>query len=99
MPSDEKLKKTNESNGLERCPMGTDVGIFGKANGFVDGLTAGFIYATAIVQLIEQTEEIERMLETMDEEEREKLLPTIEEDMAEIDAKWVMATAMFGINA
>jgi hypothetical protein len=94
-----KDEKFNESNDLERCPMGTDVGIFGKANGFVDGLTAGFIYATAIVQLIEQTEEIEHMLEVMDEEERAKLLPTLEADLALIDEKWRMATVMFGINA
>ena len=91
--------KSNESNNLERCPWGTDVGIFGKANGFVDGLTAGFIYATAIVELIEQTEEIEHMLEVMDEEERAKLLPTLEADLALIDEKWRMATVMFGINA
>jgi hypothetical protein len=99
MPSDEERKKSNESNGLERCPMASDVGIFGKANGFVDGMTAGFIYAIAIIKLVEQTENIERTIAALDEEERAKLLPEIEEDLAAIDAKWIMATTMFGINA
>ncbi len=98
MPSDEKQKKRNDSNGLQRCPVGSDVGIFGRANGFVDGLSAGFIYATAIRELITQTEEIETALATLDEEEKE-LLPTLKEDLADIDAKWVLATAMFAIKA
>jgi hypothetical protein len=98
MPSDEKQKKRNDSNGLQRCPVGSDVGIFGRANGFVDGLSAGFIYATAIRELITQTEEIETALATLDEEEKE-LLPTLKEDLADIDAKWVLATAMFAIEA
>jgi len=98
MPNDEKLKELNESNDLQRCPLGSDVGIFGKANCFVDGLTAGFIYATAIRELITQTIEIDRMLETLDEEEKE-LIPTLKEDLADIDAKWVLATAMFAIEA
>ena len=98
MPSDEKQKKRNDSNGLQRCPVGSDVGIFGRANGFVDGLSAGFIYATAIRELITQTEEIETALATLNEEEKE-LLPTLKEDLADIDAKWVLATAMFAIEA
>jgi hypothetical protein len=99
MPSDEKQKKCNDFNGLERCPLGSDVGVFGKAIGFVDGMTAGFIYAAAIVTLVEQTEEINRILETMDEEEKEKLLPTLKADLQDIDTKWLLATRMFDIRA
>ncbi len=93
-----KEKKRNDSNGLERCPVGTDVGPLGKSTEFVDTFVAGFIYATAIVELIEKTEEINIMLETMDEEEKQ-LLPTLNEEIADIDAKWILATAMFGIEA
>ena len=94
-----KQRKPNEINGLPRCPQGTDVGIFGKAMGFVDGMTAGFIYAAAIMQLVEQTEEMNRALELQDEEEKAEQLPTLEADLAAIDEKWLMATAMFGIHA
>ena len=97
MPNDE-LKKSNKSNGLGRCPMGTDVGVFGRAGKFHDNLLAGFIYAAAIEELVQRTEEINRMLETMTEEEKE-LLPTLKEDLADIEEKWIIATAMFGINA
>jgi hypothetical protein len=38
------------------------------------------------------------MLESMDEEEQQ-LMPQIKEDLAEIDAKWLLATAMFAIEA
>lgn len=93
-----KEKKSNDIKALERCPLGTDVGIFGHSSEFVDSMAAGFIYAAAIEGLIEQTLEINRMLETMDEEEKE-LLPTLEEDLADIDAKWLLATAMFSIKA
>ncbi|MEE3233428.1 MAG: hypothetical protein VX294_04620 [Candidatus Latescibacterota bacterium] len=91
-------KKSNKSNGLERCPVGTDVGPLGKSTEFVDSFVAGFIYATAIVELVEKTEEINIMLETMDEEEKQ-LLPTLNEEIADIDAKWILATAMFAIDA
>ena len=93
-----KDKKSNESNGLERCPLGTDVGIFGRANALVDTMTAGFIYAAAIEELVTQTEELERMLDTLKADEKE-LIPTLQADLLAIDAKWVIATAMFGINA
>jgi len=93
-----KDKKSNESNGLERCPLGTDVGIFGRANALVDTMTAGFIYAAAIEELVTQTEELERMLDTLKADEKE-LIPTLKADLLAIDAKWVIATAMFGINA
>ncbi len=93
-----KDKKSNESNGLERCPLGTDVGIFGRANTLVDTMTAGFIYAAAIGELVAQTEELERMLDTLKADEKE-LIPTLKADLLAIDAKWVIATAMFGINA
>jgi len=39
------------------------------------------------------------MLETIDEEEKEKLLPTLQEDLDDINAKWLLATAMFLIEA
>ncbi len=93
-----KDKKSNESNGLERCPLGTDVGIFGRANALVDTMTAGFIYAAAIEELVTQTEELERMLDTLKADEKE-LIPNLQADLLAIDAKWVIATAMFGINA
>jgi len=93
-----KEKKRNDSNGLGRCPAGTDVGLFGHATDFVDSFVAGFIYAAAIEGLVEQTLEINRMLETMTEDEKE-LLPTLNEDLADIDAKWLLATAMFSFDA
>ena len=93
-----KEKKRNDSNGLERCPTGTDVGLFGTATQFVDGMVAGFIYAAACEELVEKTHEINRMLETMTEEEK-VLIPTLKEDIASIDAKWILATHMFGIHA
>jgi len=101
MPDDQHPKqiKPNEINGLPRCPHGSDVGIFGKANGFVDGMTAGLIYGSAIMELVEQTEEIDRALATLTEEEKTELLPDLEEDLRQIDKKWLLATAMFGINA
>jgi glutamate synthase domain-containing protein 3 len=99
MPSDEKQKQRNDSNGLERCPMGSDVGVFGKANGFVDGMTAGFIYATAIRELITQTKEIDMALAKLSEEEKSELLPTLEADLKAIDEKWRFATVMFSIEA
>ncbi len=98
MPNDE-LKKANDSNGLERCPRGTDVGLFGQAEKFQDNILAGFIYAAAIEELVRQTEEINIMLETMDDEEMQMLLPTLEKDLEEIDQKWIIATAIFGIDA
>lgn len=91
-------KKPNDTNGLKRCPAGTDVGPFGQTSEFVDSFVAGFIYAAAIEGLIEQTLEINAMLESMDEEEQ-LLMPQIKEDLAEIDAKWLLATAMFAIEA
>ncbi len=93
-----KEKKRNDSNGLGRCPAGTDVGPLGKSTEFVDTFVAGFIYAAAIEGLVEQTLEINRMLETMTEDEKE-LLPTLKEDLTDIDAKWLLATAMFAIEA
>ena len=91
-------KKRNESNGLDRRPDGLDVGVFGKSTDFVDSFIAGCIYAAAVTELIKQTEQINHMLETMTEEEKE-LIPTLREDLADIDTKWLLATAMFGINA
>ena len=101
MASDEygpKQRKSNDINGLPRCPQGRDVGVFGKAIDFADGVTAGFIYAAAINELVVKTEELHRMLGELDEEER-VLIPTLQEDLAAIDTKWILATAMFNINA
>lgn len=100
MPDDQhpKQRKPNDINGLRQCPQGRDVGIFGKAVDFADGVTAGFIYAVAINELVVKTEELHRMLGELDEEER-VLIPTLHEDLAAIDAKWILATAMFNINA
>ena len=100
MPDDQhpKQRKLNDINGLRQCPQGRDVGIFGKAVDFADGVTAGFIYGAAINELVVKTEELQRMLATMDEEEK-VLISTLEEDMAAIDAKWILATTMFNINA
>ena len=94
-----KQRKFNEINGLQRCPQGSDVGVFGETREFFDSMTAGFVYAAAIETLVEQTLEINRMLETMDEEEKAKLLPTLQEDLREIDTKWLLATRMFSIYA
>ena len=94
-----KDKKPNDIKALDRCPHGSDVGIFGKAAGFVDGMTAGFIYAAAIEELVKQTEEIDAALATLSEEEKSELLPGIEEDLKAINEKWLLCTAMFGIHA
>lgn len=91
-------KKPNDSNGLERCPAGTDVGPLGRSTDFVDTFVAGFIYAAAIGELVRKQEEINIFLETMDEEEK-TLLPTLQSEIAELDAKWILATAMFAIEA
>jgi len=93
-----KDKKSNDIKALERCPLGTDVGIFGRANALVDTMTAGFIYAAAIEELVEQTVEVDRMLGTLRADEKE-LIPTLQADLLALDAKWIIATAMFGINA
>ncbi len=93
-----KEKKRNDSNGLERCPAGTDVGPLGKSTEFVDSFVAGFIYAAACQELVRQTLEINHMLETMSEAEK-SCIPNLEQDMEDIAAKWLLATAMFGINA
>ena len=92
-------KMSNDINGLERCPWGSDVGIFGKSKHFVDALTASFIYAQAIMDLTRQTLEVQRMLENMDEEEAEHIETEVKQTALEIDAKWAMAAAMLGINS
>jgi len=91
-------KKRNESKALGRCPQGTDVGLFGKSTDFVDSFVAGFIYAAACEELVKQTLEINQILETMSEAEK-SCIPNLEQDMVDLAAKWVLATAMFGIDA
>lgn len=92
-------KKPNDIKDLGRCPAGTDVGPLGRSTEFVDTFVAGFIYAAAIGDLVEQTEQINQYLETMTEEEIAQHLPNLEEDLADLDAKWILATAMFAIEA
>jgi hypothetical protein len=98
MPNDE-LKKSNDINGLRRCPQGSDVGVFGRAKGFADALTASFIYGQAISDLTHQTLEVQHMLETMDEEETAHIKEEVEKTALELDAKWAMAAAMLGIQS
>lgn len=92
-------KKPNDIKDLRRCPAGTDVGPLGRSTEFVDTFVAGFIYAAAIEGLVEQTEQINQYLETMTEEEIAKHLPDLDEDLADLDAKWILTTAMFAIEA
>ncbi len=92
-------KKRNDSNGLGRCPMGTDVGPLGRSANFVDTFTAGFIYATAIDELVKRTIEIDEAIDLIHPDERHKVLANLEEEMQELDAKWILATAMFSIDA
>jgi hypothetical protein len=99
MPNDEQRKNLNDSNGLERCPQGTDVGPFGRALKSFDNMTAGWIYAAAIEELLKRTEEIEKAIELIDPADLAKQLPSLEEDLADIDEKWILATALFGIDA
>ena len=92
-------KKSNDINGLRRCPMGSDVGIFGKSREFVDSLTASFVYAEAISELARQTLEVQRVLESIDEEETLVIKKEVERTSLELDAKWALAAAMLGINS
>ena len=92
-------KKRNDIKGLERCPHGTDVGPLGRSSEFVDTFTAGFIYATAIDELVRRTQEIEEAIDLIHPDERHKVLANLEEEMQELDAKWILATAMFAIDA
>jgi|TARA_R110002060_G_scaffold949_2_gene2216 hypothetical protein len=89
---------SNDTNTLERCPAGSDVGPLGRSTEFVDTFVAGFIYAAAIEGLIEQTSEIDRMLGEIEGDEVE-LLPALKDDLADIDSKWILATRMFSIEA
>lgn len=98
MPSDEKLKKSNDPNGFGRCPVGSDVGIFGRANTMVDTMTAGFIYAAAIGELVEQTLDIETKLDALPPEVKESI-PLLQEELQALDTRWVIASAMFKIEA
>ncbi len=92
-------KKDKDIKGLDDSTPITTQGPLDRAEEFVDTFAAGFIYAAAIGELVRQTLEVEHMLETMDEEEKEKLLPTLRADMLELDMKWVLATKMFAIDA
>ena len=50
-------------------------------------------------ELLRQEKEIRIQLETMDDEEREMLLPILEEELEEIERKWRMAVDIFSIEA
>jgi hypothetical protein len=94
-----KDKKVNEFKALgDACPLGRDVGIFGKANKFIDRFAGGMIYAAAINDLVAQTIEIEKMLATMSEDEIE-LMPTLQEDLAAIEMQWLMTGAIYNFEA
>jgi hypothetical protein len=100
VPNDE-LKKSNDINGLQRCPHGSDVGIFGKSKDFVDSMTASFVYAEAISELARQTLEVERMSAAIDKAtpETDAIQKQIKKTTLELDAKWALAAAMLGIQS
>jgi methyl coenzyme M reductase beta subunit len=91
-------EKDNDIKGLEDSTSVTVQGPLDRAEEFVDTFAAGFVYATAIKELVRQTLEIELALATLDEEEK-ALLPTLREDIIEINMRWVLATEMFAIEA
>jgi len=54
--------------------------------------------ANSFDEVMAIAEDLFKKTET-DEEEKEKLLPTLQEDLDDINAKWLLATAMFLIEA
>lgn len=97
MPNEQK--KSNDINGLEKCPRGTDVGPLGRAERLVDNFVAGWIYAAAVEELLQRTEEIDRLLEATTAEEDSPEMVEIKKQLMDIDEKWVLAAAMFGVEA
>mgnify|MGYP001263899859 FL=1 len=100
MPNEDE-KKSNKNNGL-REPSRMDVGPLGKANAFVDNFAAGWIYATAIEELLEQQTRVEDMLasiEDADDDASVLLRPLLEKELQEIESKWLLAAQMFGLEA
>ena len=76
-------------------PQAKDVGPFGKANRFLDNLTAGLIIDAAIKELMKREEELRIQMETMDAEEAAFLMPTLIAEQAELEAQWALAAAAF----
>ncbi len=92
MPS---TKKSNEINTLVGCdPTGNDVGIFGDANAFAANLTASLIFNMAIEELIKDEGEIRLALSALSENEILLKAP-LDARLLEIEAKWVLAMALF----
>jgi len=101
MPNGEKKKKPNDIKDL-RDPSALDVGPFGKANAFLDNFVSGWIYMTAIEELIAQEESIRKIIEEykkMDNPEVQSLIAPLEAELEKVDEKWELACQMFGIDA
>jgi hypothetical protein len=99
MPNEDE-KKSNKNKGLD--PSRMDIGPLGKANAFVDNFAAGWIYATAIEELLEQQKRVEDMLASIEEADDDASLvlrPLLEKELQEIEDKWLLAAHMFGLEA
>jgi len=90
MPSTHK-----KNDGVVTDPQAKYVGPFGKANLFLDNLTAGLIIDAAIKELMRREEELRIQMETMDAEEATMLMPTLIAEKAELEAQWALAAAAF----
>ena len=75
------------------------VGPFGRAEAMVENFAIGWLYHQAMEELLRQEKEIRIQLEAMDDEEREMLLPILEEELEEIERKWHMVFEVFSIEA
>lgn len=82
-------KKSNEFNGLEKCPRGSDVGPLGEANAFAQNLTSSLVFNMAIEELIKDEEIVRAAL--ADDPDSTDLLA----ELAEVEAKWLLAMALF----
>tara|TARA_Y100001937_G_scaffold106079_1_gene147430 strand:- start:57 stop:347 length:291 start_codon:yes stop_codon:yes gene_type:complete len=96
MPSSGKDKDLKE---LHSRVKEDRVGPFGRADAMVENFAVGWLYQQAMEELLRQEKEIRIQLETMDDEEREMLLPILEEELEEIERKWRMAVDIFSIEA
>lgn len=90
MPNTQK-----KNDGVVTDPQAKDVGPFGRANRFLDNLTAGLIIDAAIKELMKREEELRIQMETMDAEEALILMPTLIAEKAELEAQWALAAAAF----
>ena len=96
MPSSSKNKTLKD---MHKQVKEERVGPFGRAEGMIENFAVGWIYQQAMEELIRQEKEIRIQLETMDDEEREMLLPILEEELEEIERKWRMAVDIFAVEA